>query len=55
MKKNLEQPALQQPQITDEILEGITGGCGGMTQVDPPSMQLDAGPADPVDPEPNLP
>ena len=28
---------------------GITGfvyACGGMTQIDPPSLQLDAGPAD---------
>jgi len=29
-------------------LTGVTGvfACGGMTQIDPPSLQLDAGPAD---------
>ncbi len=31
------------------LVVGITGAsfaCGGMTQIDPPSLQLDAGPAD---------
>ena len=33
------------------VAVGITGlsavfACGGMTQIDPPSLQLDAGPAD---------
>ena len=25
---------------------GVAFACGGMTQIDPPSLQLDAGPAD---------
>ncbi len=27
-------------------MTGLTFACGGMTQVDPPSLQLDAGPSD---------
>ena len=29
-------------------ISGVSGvlACGGMTQIDPPSLQLDAGPAD---------
>ena len=27
-------------------LSGLVYACGGMTQIDPPSLQLDAGPAD---------
>ncbi len=34
--------------VAVSIVFGVSGvfACGGMTQIDPPSLQLDAGPAD---------
>lgn len=46
MKKKKNQKSPKKTVLHDAVLRGITGGCGGMTQIDPPTMQLEAGPTD---------
>ena len=42
LEPSLDDPPLH-PLLRPEPVD--TGGCGGMTQIDPPSLQIDAGPA----------